>query len=1033
MSIKDTYEKAFILPATILLGVGTAMVSVMFMQTVTNISELSNSQIYSQMARNASAAGSQYMDSCVQLRVEMWTKLAPDTDCAGVSSGSNGYLENNTEYRTTFNVSPPVTASGLVTATSVGTTEVMSGGIVAKTYTSRSKITLPSTTIVLKKATGKAITDLKAQSHMCGIANGELYCWGYNGSGQLGDNTLTDRAYPVKVGGQLAGKTVTTVDVSVSTTCAVADGTPYCWGNNDNGQLGSGNRSNVRIPTTNYPDMSAGSVLNGYTITDIATSPPNVPAFFWPLSIAAPHTCALRDDGAMSCWGSNGFRQLSTEFDICVGAIVFGVCVGFRFLAYWDSNDPLLVHGYRDSDGPFAGKKAIRAFASSHDSCLLANGRMYCMGVEVPLAIQCNTALFYPGNVVSIPFGGDLCTGQYSPGYDMSAKDGTFTDFAGFFGGGNLFTNYSLNNSYIDPPTMQLGTNIACGQADNNAYCVGNGSAAAALWGASWTPPWKQIANSDMTSNDNGDNESGVSLDGQWCAIDKGIAKCIVSPMSLGLDGGAGVGAINPITTTNYAPSVPTKIAAGTRSGCVLVNARLYCWGAQANGRLADGVNNFFSATAIATRSGDVGANPIGTDDGTFAATNVAVGDKFSCGLVDQHAFCWGQNDKNQLGNGSTESAIVPTGVTTLVDSVTRDIAAGSNHACAISLGDIWCWGDNSKGQLGLGSVGGTRSTPQKVPLAAGLRAWSISARGDTTCAVINGRAFCWGDNATGQVGNNTAGGNVSSPTAVTTLGAAPSSVPVINNRINTTQISVGWGFTCAVANANAYCWGKNTTGQLGDGTTTQRNAPVLVKGTAAEATSSTNKSTRPLGPNSMTPSVSQITAGDGFACGVFDANVACWGDNSKGQLGDGSVTTRYTPKAITGAAANYYANGISAGRSHVCAMLNGGSSATNGNMWCWGDKTGGKLGDNVTSGYTSTPMRVYNADLNGKSTTEIAMGDTHGCTVSNANIICWGAGTNGQLGNNMKDGLGNPIDRYIPTGTADYIKFGDYTKGVIY
>jgi alpha-tubulin suppressor-like RCC1 family protein len=178
----------------------------------------------------------------------------------------------------------------------------------------------------------------------------------------------------------------------------------------------------------------------------------------------------------------------------------------------------------------------------------------------------------------------------------------------------------------------------------------------------------------------------------------------------------------------------------------------------------------------------------------------------------------------------------------------------GKSHTCAITLeGSVKCWGDNTIGQLGDGTMIG-RSTPTDVN-ALGGEAVAIAAGGFHTCAVLaNGAARCWGANNDYQLGDGTRIGR-SIPTGV---GGLASGVAVIAG---------GQDHTCAsLRDGSARCWGYNERGQLGDGTMTDRSTPVVVDGLAGAA---------------------GIVAGGAHTCALTSGgNVRCWGDNRAGQLG---------------------------------------------------------------------------------------------------------------------------------------------------
>ncbi len=207
-------------------------------------------------------------------------------------------------------------------------------------------------------------------------------------------------------------------------------------------------------------------------------------------------------------------------------------------------------------------------------------------------------------------------------------------------------------------------------------------------------------------------------------------------------------------------------------------------------------------------------------------------------------------------------------------------ISAGTSHSCAIRSGSAYCWGSNANGQLGNNSA---ISSPAPVAVytggvLSGVTLTQISAGNGFSCALAStGTAYCWGSNANGQLGNNsTAQSNV--PVAVSTSGALSGKT--------LTQVDAGQNAACALTSAGAaYCWGANGSGQLGDGNSFQSLVPVAV--TTAGVL------------NGVT--LTQITVGPVYACALGSTGTAyCWGGNGSGQLGNNSVTQSNVPVAVT-------------------------------------------------------------------------------------------------------------------------------------
>lgn len=1040
----------YLLPATIMLGLGISVMAGTYLSYLATTSNSLNEQSYDSIAEEAALSGIAYADSC--LSQDKWKSTNPlttGTDCEGsIGGGGSQFITvKDKEWRSKFTVMPK---DATETITSIGTVEILNASNQSvQSFTATKKMNLGKQFNTTPISTGESITDIKNDQTDCAIANGKLYCWGDNTYGQLGrgyfGNTVPggrpSKGTPVDVGSiagsALAGKTVTNVSVAYSTVCAIAEGQPYCWGDNSFGQLGDGGSGDKAIPTANVPRTSSG-VLQGKKIVEISTASQNNPAsLIWPYSRADPHTCALTDEGAMSCWGDGDFRQLTgggayPDINWICDPILQWICVPWPglFYSYPSSKSPLLVKGYDDNTGPFRGKKAERVAASSHDSCLLAEGRVYCMGVPAPLNPLCwipPLGLFSGSSdtLIWAPF--NVCIGSYSNGYDVSALNST------------------MEGKFVDPKSFEISANEGCWMANKRWVCFGTTPAFTPLWFDAWGEPRVTISgDTDVTSSDNGDNIPSWGVIGMYCLVDRGEAKCAgnLGNGSTGT-GHSGYKNFQPlIKTSGLAGKTPTKIASGQDHGCVIANGQLLCWGRDWSGVLADG-NSDANWVGTATVTGD---NEIGTASGTIAASGaISSGGRHSCGVANGDLFCWGDNSNGQLGTGNTNPSSGPLALPFFNKDTNNDgeedfkdvtkVSAGANHTCAISYGDLYCWGDNSNGQLGFGNINNVPANraPQLVPGFAGKRVTDVSAGATGTCAVADGKAYCWGDNTTRQLGRGFSGNTAatSSP-AVVTGALAPADLAV-------TSVSIGTTHACAVANADLFCWGDNTNGRTGLNTTaaTISNPTRVSAGTAGS----------PLGENNMTPFVTGVSAGDNFTCAIIRAEVNCFGDNTDGQLGRGYTGNTppflqpsiAVPAKVNGAASDYYATTVSAGSGYACALLHGNSSVTNGNMYCWGKGTNGQLGygNNGSRNNVTTP-------INGKDTvdssapagkqrrvaTAISAGSTSTCGVANGVILCWGENSDGQLG---LGSTSNSSSYHAPTKSADYKYQMPYTKGPIF
>jgi alpha-tubulin suppressor-like RCC1 family protein len=252
------------------------------------------------------------------------------------------------------------------------------------------------------------------------------------------------------------------------------------------------------------------------------------------------------------------------------------------------------------------------------------------------------------------------------------------------------------------------------------------------------------------------------------------------------------------------------KVSAGATHTCAITsdNPRAVCWGDDSRGALGDG-------PVVTT-----GKSTVVMPNGAAPLRSLAAGNGYSCGMAtDGRAYCWGRNDRGQLGDGSSTDSPLPVlvGGGTIFDPA-GDIAAGAAHACARRAdGVVLCWGRNDRGQLGEGSM-----VDRAAPVQVGTTPFVMLTAGDAhTCALTAaGTAFCWGANDAGQLGIGTAGVDNPSPQPV----SAANGFKVI---------AAGGAHTCALAaigeSGAPYCWGLNTEGQLGDGTTTNRAVPTPV------------------------------------------------------------------------------------------------------------------------------------------------------------------------------------------------------------
>ena len=354
-----------------------------------------------------------------------------------------------------------------------------------------------------------------------------------------------------------------------------------------------------------------------------------------------------------------------------------------------------------------------------------------------------------------------------------------------------------------------------------------------------------------------------------------------------------------------------------------------------------------------------------------------------TCGLITSGAaYCWGDQGFGQLGNGSTTPGHQLTPALVLGGLSFASLTAGGDHTCGLAAdGKAYCWGSSDNGQRGDGTTD-RRGTPVAVAGPAGgaaLTFSSLSAGTFHTCGVVaDGTAYCWGDNSYGELGDGT-----------TTQRLVPT--PVAGGQ-RFAAVSAGSFYTCGLTGAGkAYCWGSNVNYQLGDGSATNHASPSPVSGDLTFASID-------AGPAATTCAVT--TAGAGY----------CWGGNFHGPVGDGTTTDRSTPTAVTG---GLTFTDIAAGWAFACGTTTGAL------LYCWGDNDRGELGDGTLTDHAS-PAAVLGPAGGAALGFAIVGVFTHTCGVTSSGAAyCWGDNEAGELGDGSTTDRTTPMPVVGPGGGA--------------
>ena len=367
--------------------------------------------------------------------------------------------------------------------------------------------------------------------------------------------------------------------------------------------------------------------------------------------------------------------------------------------------------------------------------------------------------------------------------------------------------------------------------------------------------------------------------------------------------------------------------------------------------------------------TGSLPARPVPAPTTPIGGRSVWANGWHSCANEGTILYCWGQNSDGEIGDGTTRNANSRRPIVAVPNP--SAVGLGQFISCACDRGaQAWCWGRDVEAELGLGSTSPTMPLPTRVPGITDCL--QITGGAQHTCVVrMNGTVSCWGANGSGQAGQDIASmPSVSSPLPVAGL-------------IDVVEIQAGEQYTCVRKNdMTVQCWGDNSRGQLGDGTNTGRSTPGPVANLGAD--------------------IVEIAGGRFFVCGRHASGlVSCWGGGGSGQLGNGGTgnsTHVIDIPAVSDAVQ------LAAGFQHACALRRSGVVS------CWGGNSNGQLGDGTTTS-SSSPVDVL--DL--AQVTSIAAGSVHTCARHAHGLACWGQNIVNQIGD------GTTTDRWRPVSVAGF------------
>jgi alpha-tubulin suppressor-like RCC1 family protein len=705
--------------------------------------------------------------------------------------------------------------------------------------------------------------------HVCSTGmGGSVYCWGSNEYGQLGIEPLENSSSPVKVQGGL--KNVVEVGAGHSHTCALSDtGIVSCWGSNEDCQIGSGGESFGPIPR---PVKGLANVVA--------------------LDVLGDSNCAVTADGEVLCWGkldpTIGVACTATPTPLkdAIGASTIAhnplhwcaLTAGGNAYCGGDNLYGQIGNGTQGEDVvPSAPVSDLTEVASVHvlnntSFALREDGTVWCWGHNDALlgvGEKCHNLCLVPTMKEDLASVGILATGFSGSwagyGFACAILDSGQIECWGANYRGQLGNGTLLDSSV---PTKVVGVEGAVAMAATNLTAC-----AATADGLLWC--W-------------GRNTSGQLGTGSTPADDATLTR---------VNG--------PVGFSSLSATSMFSCATGT-------DERVWCWGASYKGNYGSGYGNVLAQTPtqVSWLAGvsQVSAGAGHSDDTGYSTT--------TCAVVQGTAWCWGNNDHGQVGDGTTEESLQPVPVIGLPGA--KYIATGYNHSCAIGLsGGTWCWG---KGTSGAPGQGGYKDSTEPIQLVDLSHAVQVGVGDYFTCARTEDVGVsCWGWSSS-AMGNDDDSSSEHTPKPVEGMSEA-------------TDLAVGKDHVCAAkSDGTLWCWGRNYEGQLG------------------QANEELESSTWPLQVEGLSNVVDVETSHHRSCALTADDELYCWGDDwGIPGHGAGQEDAHFeAPERVDGLAG---IESFSVGEDHACVLLD------NGETWCWGNNKFGQLGDG--SGWSKVPLQV--------------------------------------------------------------------------
>ena len=871
---------------------------------------------------------------------------------------------------------------------------------------------------------GKRVAAISAGGYhnLALCTDGTVVAWGGNPYGQLGNNSTTSSAVPVAVataGTALAGKTVIAVSAGIVHSLALcSDGTVCAWGFNWTGELGIRPESMVSSSVPIAVDATAGngSALAGKFVVAIAAGD--------------EFSMALCSDGTMAAWGADnnlgndslGNRSVpvavmtaGTPLD---GKRVSAIAAGYGHSLALCTDGTLCawgVNGY----GELGSNTAIVSYLpTAVGTGALAAGEHF-------TSIFAGTGAFHSLAIASTSTAGSIAVEQ--PAGVGLVNGASAVDFGPVLVRANASRTFTIRS--LGTSSLVLGATtvdgVNAGEFTVTAYPLSPVTpAGSTTLMVNFSPGGVGLRTAvlHIPSSDPVQSPFNVTLTGTGS---------VASLPSIAVEQPAGTGLISGMGTLGFGSTAPgvgvSKTFTVRNNGASALTIKSVSFDG-ANGSdftlstapaaaVAPGSSTAFVVTFTPPIAGSrTGALHLAGNDPTTSPFTVNLSGSGSGAPLARRAVAWGLNSYGELGNNSTTTTGVPVAVSmsgVLAGKTITSLAAGHGFTLALcSDGTLAAWGYNEEGELG-NKATSSSNLPVLVDAAsadgsalAGKTVVAISAGGSHSLALCSdGTVVAWGDNGQGQLGSTSTGfGSVALVPVAVNAGGALAGKKVA-------QVSAGGTWSLALCtDGTVVGWGDNAYGQLGNNSMTDSPVPVAVDTSLAHGSALAGKV------------VTAIAAGGGHSLALCsDGTVAAWGNNSDGELGNGSTNGVSSVPVSVLADANTQLTGIIAlatGTVHSLALASNHTT-----IYSWGWNTFGQLGYGSVGGTSPFASVVPTVNsgfgtisataLTGKAVLSVAAGNASSLALcSDGTVAAWGDNAYGQLGNNsiVVPGAASPV-----------------------